>query len=110
MLSFPKGRPVTRVALLFCSALACLAQNESLAAKSQAAQQLMAEGRVADGVPIYREPCRATPANAGLRLNLGLALHMSGNEREAVPEFEAVLKSEPDNFPALLSIGAARLA
>jgi len=110
MLFFSKGRPATRAALLFCSTLAAFAQNESLAAKSQAAKQLMAEGRFADAVPIYRELCRAMPGNPGLRLNLGLALHMSGNEREAVPEFEAVLKSEPSNFPALLSLGAARLA
>jgi tetratricopeptide (TPR) repeat protein len=110
MLSFRKGRPVTRVALFLCSALACFAQNDSLVAKSQAAKQLMAEGRFADAVPVYRELCRAMPANPGFRLNLGLALHMSGNERDAIPEFETVLKSEPNSFPALLSLGAARLA
>src|SRR5215831_15994667 len=110
MLFYLKGRPATRAALLLCSALACFAQNESLAAKSQAAKLLMTEGRFADAVPLYRELCRTMPANLGLRLNLGLALHMSGNEREAIPEFETVLKSDPNNFPALLSLGAARLA
>jgi tetratricopeptide (TPR) repeat protein len=110
MLFFNKGRPETRAALLFCLTLACFAQNQSLAAKSQAAKQLMAEGRFADAVPLYRELCRSMPGNAGIHLNLGLALHMSGNEREAIPEFETILKSDPNNFPALLSLGAARLA
>jgi tetratricopeptide (TPR) repeat protein len=90
--------------------MACFAQSDDLTAKSQTAKQLMGEGRFADAVPLYRDLCRAMPANPGLRLNLGLALHMSGHEREAIPEFEAVLKSDPDNFPALLSLGAARLA
>jgi tetratricopeptide (TPR) repeat protein len=110
MLFFNEGRPATRVALLLCSSLSCFAQNESPAAKTQAAKQLMAEGRFADAVPLYRELCQTMPANPGLRLNLGLALHMSGNEREAIPEFETVLKSDPNNFPALFSLGAARLA
>jgi tetratricopeptide (TPR) repeat protein len=110
MLFFLKGRPVTRAALLLCSALACFAQNDSLAAKSQTARQLMAEGRFADAIPLYQELCRALPANPGLRLNLGLALHMSGDERAAIPEFETVLKSDPSNFAALMSLGAARLA
>src|SRR5215831_10794568 len=109
MLFFSKWRAATRAALLFWSALAAFAQNESLAAKSQAAKQFMSEGRFAEAVPLYRELCRTMPANPGLRLNLGLALHMSGNEPEAIPELETVLKSDPSNFPALLSLGAARL-
>ena len=110
MLFLLKGRPVTRAALLFCCALACYAQPEALARKSRQAKDLMAEGRFAEAIPIYRELCRAIPGNPGLHLNLGLALHMSGQEREAIPEFETVLKADPNSFPALVSLGAARLA
>ncbi|MGH7247041.1 MAG: tetratricopeptide repeat protein, partial [Pseudomonadota bacterium] len=39
-----------------------------------------------------------------------LAQHLAGHDREAVPNFEAVLKIEPHLFPACLSLGAARLA
>jgi tetratricopeptide (TPR) repeat protein len=35
---------------------------------------------------------------------------MAGHEREAIPHFEAVLKTQPTLAPALLSLGAARLA
>ncbi len=69
----------------------------------------MGEGRFADAVPLCRDLVKALPDNAGLRLNLGLALHMAGNPREAIPEFERVLKTQPSNFPALLSLGTARL-
>ena len=61
-------------------------------------------------VPIYQELCRALPSNPGLRLNLALAYQMSGQHQEAVPEFERVLKAEPNNQPALLSLGASYLA
>ena len=104
------GRPGRRVALLFLAPGILLAQSDALAQKSHQAKELMASGRFAEAVPIYRELCRALPENAGLRLNLGLALHMAGRDREAIPEFERVLKAQPDNMPALLSLGAARLA
>src|SRR5204862_5145275 len=41
--------------------------------------------------------------------NLALALQMSGNHRESIPEFERVLKSDPNSYPALLSLGVAYL-
>lgn len=69
----------------------------------------MAEGRFADAVPIYQELSRSLPGNVGLRLNLALAYHMSGDQKRAVPEFERVLKSDPTSVPALLSLGAAYL-
>ncbi|MDQ6700920.1 MAG: tetratricopeptide repeat protein, partial [Acidobacteriota bacterium] len=56
-----------------------------------------------------QELCRAMPANAGLRLNLGMALQMSGRQQEAIPQFEQVLEAEPNSLPALMSLGVARL-
>src|SRR6478752_1482776 len=109
MLFLKKGRSALRAALLFCLATSLGAQPDALAAKSQQAKQLMAEGRFSDAVPIYQELCRALPSNPGLRLNLALAYQMAGNYRDAVPEFERVLKAEPSNQPALLSLGATYL-
>ena len=83
-------------ALLFC--LACLlaqarglGQSEDLVAKSQRAKELMASGKFADAIPLYRELNRAVPNNAGLMLNLGMALHMAGEDRKAIPQLEAAV-------------------
>ncbi len=109
MLSVEFGRFALRAALFISATLLASAQSDALAQKSQQAKQMMAEGRFADAVGIYQELTKALPANAGLRLNLALALQMSGNHRESIPEFERVLKSDPNSYPALLSLGVAYL-
>ena len=69
----------------------------------------MAAGRFEEAIPIYRDLVRALPNNPGPIMNLGLALHMAGHEREAVNQFQAVLKLEPTHLPARLFLGAAYL-
>ena len=86
-----------------------LPQTDSLALKSQRAKQLMADGNFAQAIPIYRELNQAVPNNPGLILNLGMALHMAGKEREAVSELEAAVKLDPRLAPAWLFLGTARL-
>ncbi len=104
-----QGRSALRAALFFFAMAAWAQSDGDLAAKSHQAKELMGMGRFADAVGLYRELCRAMPANVGLRLNLALALHMSGQHQEAIPQFERVLQAEPNSLPALLSLGAARL-
>jgi predicted Zn-dependent protease len=91
--------------LVLTPALALPAQD--LATKSHHARELMDEGKPAEAVPIYRELVRAVPSNAGLMIDLGLALDMSGDKPEAVREYEAVLKLDPGQFAALLLLGTA---
>jgi predicted Zn-dependent protease len=69
----------------------------------------MAAGRYAEAVPVYRGLVEAMPGNAGLLTNLGMALHLSGQDREAVPPLEAALKIQPDSRPASVFLGAANL-
>src|SRR5260370_24657732 len=69
----------------------------------------MAEGKFVQAIPLYRELIQAVPNNPGLMLNLGMALHMAGKEREAIPELEAATKLDPTLAPAWLFLGAARL-
>src|SRR5260370_3141944 len=85
-------------------------QSEALARQSQRAKELMAAGRFEEAIPIYRQVNQAFPWNPGLLLNLALAEHMAGHERESIPHFEAVLRTQPGLMPALISLGAARLA
>src|SRR5881396_1162202 len=86
-----------------------LPQTDSLALKSQRTKQLMAEGNFAQAIPLYRELNQAVPNNPSLMLNLGMALHMAGKKREAIPELEAAVKLDPALAPAWLFLGTARL-
>src|SRR6266568_53872 len=86
-----------------------LPQTDSLALKSQRAKQLMAEGKFVQAVSLYRELNQAVPNDAGLMLNLGMALHMAGRKREAIPELEAAVKYDPGLAPAWLFLGTAHL-
>ena len=81
-----------------------------LASESHQGKELMASGRFEEAIPIYRNLVRALPDNPGPLLNLGLALHMAGHEREAVQQFLAVLKLDPGDTPARLYLGTAYLA
>ncbi|HEX9185996.1 MAG TPA: tetratricopeptide repeat protein [Vicinamibacteria bacterium] len=85
------------------------ANGEDPAALSRRGSEMMAAGRYAEAVPVYRELVKAVPGNAGLLTNLGMALHLSGQDREAVPPLEAALKLAPDSGPAALFLGLARL-
>jgi predicted Zn-dependent protease len=69
----------------------------------------MAQGKFADAVPLYRELNLAVPNNPGLLLNLGMALHMAGDERRSIPQLEAAVKLDPKLAPAWLFLGAAHL-
>jgi len=105
----------TAQALFFCLVSILLlrsdlfAQSENLAAKSQRAKEFMAEGKFAQAIPLYRELNQAVPNNAGLMLNLGMALHMAGDERQSLPPLETAVKLDPMLAPAWLFLGAARL-
>lgn len=94
------GRRVFGLCALFSFALQ--AQSPELAGKSRRGKELMAAGRYADAVPVYRELVQAVPGNPGLLLNLGMAYHMAGQDRDAIREFARVLKLQPAAYPALM--------
>jgi tetratricopeptide (TPR) repeat protein len=104
------GRTALLSVLFFFAAALSAWQSEDLAVQSQRAKEMMAAGKFEEAIPIYKRLTQAAPGNPGLLLNLALAEHMAGHEREAIPHFEAVLKTQPTLAPALLSLGAARLA
>jgi len=85
------------------------AQTGTDEAESQRARQMMAAGSYSEAVPLYEKLVQALPANPGLRLNLAMALHFSGQDEKAIPHFEAVLKQQPNALPALMLLGASYL-
>jgi tetratricopeptide (TPR) repeat protein len=85
------------------------AQTDAAAADSQRARQMMANGRYSEAVPLYEKLVQSMPANPGLRLNLAMALHFSGEDEKAIPHFETVLKQQPNALPALMLLGASYL-
>src|SRR6184192_2666239 len=78
-------------------------QTDDLTLKSKVGKDLMAAGKFEEAMPVYRELVKALPDNPGPVMNLGMALHMACHEREAVKEFQEVLKLEPAHMPAPVS-------
>jgi tetratricopeptide (TPR) repeat protein len=94
---------------MLLAAAVLLAQSGELAAKSQRARRAMEAGRFEEAAFLYQELVREVPGNAGLLLNLGLALHSAGRHRPAIEQFQAALKQQPELAPALLMLGVAHL-
>ena len=86
-----------------------LGAQSDAAAESQQGRKLMAAGRYAEAVPLYEKLVKSMPLNPGLRLNLAMALHLSGEDAKAIPHFESVLKQQPTALPALMLLGASYL-
>jgi predicted Zn-dependent protease len=95
--------------LLLCAPGVAFAQTDALAGQSQRGKELMAAGRYADAVPVYRELVKAVPNNPGLLLNLGMALHLAGHDQDALKPLESALRLQPDLLPAALFLGTANL-
>ena len=84
------GRLSQGAALFLFAAL--LMGQDAAAVQSQKAKQLMGAGRFADAIAIYIDLLKAMPANQGLRMNLGMAQHLAGRDKDAV----ATLGSQND--------------
>ena len=69
----------------------------------------MAEGKFPQAIALYRELNEAVPNNPGLKLNLGMALHLAGRRREAILELEQAVKLDPQLAPAWLFLGTTHL-
>ncbi len=53
------------------------------------------QGYYDEAIPLYRKALHLNPHVPGLRLNLGLALFKSGQSKEAIVEFNTLLRSAP---------------
>ena len=78
--------------IFFLPSIPMRGQSADLAAKSHRGSELMQSGRFEVAVPIYQDLVRAVPNNPSLLMNLDSALYMTGQNRKAIPQFEAALK------------------
>ncbi len=58
-------------------------------------------------IAAYKAILDADPENLGVLLNLGTALHLSGQHTPAIERFEQVLARDPGHVVALINLGAA---
>ena len=70
----------------------------------------MQNGSFDEAARIYQELVRAVPGDAGLLMNLGMALAMGGHEAEAIGPLERAIKLKPALVPAQLFLGSSYLA
>ena len=57
------------------------------------------QDRYAEAIPLYRKALALDPQVSALRLNLGLAYFKNAQLKEAIPEFNSLLKSAPPDSP-----------
>ena len=95
-----------RLALALLAAT-LLAQTPDQLRLAQQGKDYLAAGQFEAAIPVYDQLVKALPANAGLKLNLGIALHMAGRDPEAVSVLEPVSKLLPQVFPAFALLGAS---
>lgn len=94
---------------LLLSAVVAGQQQDPLVLQSQRAKSLLAQGRFAEAIAMYEELVKALPADPGLRLDLGIAQHMAGHDREAIATLGEVLRAQPNHGPALAMCGGSYL-
>jgi predicted Zn-dependent protease len=93
---------------LVCAAALAPAQEDP-AIKAQRAKALMGAGKFLEAAVLYEQLVREIPENPGLLMNLGMALHMAGDDRKAIPHLVAAVKLQPQMIPAQLFLGASYL-
>jgi tetratricopeptide (TPR) repeat protein len=90
--------------------IALAPQSADLVRRSQAAAAAMQKGSFDEAARMYQELVRAVPGDAGLLMNLGMALAMGGHEAEAIGPLERAIKLKPTLIPAHLFLGSSYLA
>lgn len=85
-------------------------QASDLATRNRAASRAMSEGRFDEAAQKYRELLQSLPDEAGLLMNLGMALAMGGHEADAIAPLERAISLNPALVPAHLFLGSSLLA
>ena len=95
------------------TAIATLAAACSVAAQTDPgvlardAQRAMSERRFSDAADSYGQLAKQFPGEPALQANLGMALHLSGRDREALEPLRSAARAMPYSFPAHFFLGAS---
>jgi predicted Zn-dependent protease len=95
---------------LLVALLGLAPQSADLVRRSQVAAGAMQKGDFDQAARMYQELVAAVPGDAGLLMNLGMALAMGGHEQEAIGPLESAVKLKPTLIPAQLFLGSSYLA
>lgn len=91
------------------TALAQPPPSPELLAKYQAAQEAFSSGRFQEAAPLYQALVEALPEVAGLKMNWGMALYLSGQPGPAVDPLRQAVKGDPELVPAWFFLGVSLL-
>ena len=70
-------------------------------------QRRLSVGDFAGAVSVYEQLVKQAPGNPGWKLNLGIALHMAGRDKEAVGPLSVAATAMPQAFPAHALLGTS---
>jgi tetratricopeptide (TPR) repeat protein len=102
-------RSLTAVLLTLTLATTTAAQSAEMAARANQAKQAMAANRFDEAAAIYREILQKIPDEPGILMNLGMALAMSGQSKDAIQPLARALELRPALMPAALFLGQSHL-
>ena len=94
-------------AILLAVPVVCAGAQADPSALADSARQAMAERRFGEAAEIYAELASKFPNEPALQANLGLALHFSGRDAEAIEPLREAALALPASFPAHFALGAS---
>ena len=100
------GRAAAWLILSAISTLDVQAQGDPNA-MAQAAREAMAAGRFGEAAEIYADLASRFPNEPALQANLGMALHFSGRDADAIAPLNAAALDMPSSLPAHFALGAS---
>ena len=97
---------VLRSAFLLATFANLFAQTDPSVIASQASKA-MQEERFAEAAELYGQLAASYPGEPSLQANLGMALHLSGQDTAAVLPLRSAASAMPSSFPAHFFLGAS---
>ena len=94
-------------AILLMAAAVSAAVQVDPNALAESARQAMAERRFGEAAKIYADLASKFPNEPTLQANLGMALHFSARDTEAIQPLQEAVLAMPSSFPAHFALGAS---